>query len=426
MFHKIAIMLAIAMLFLLPSAASSDDLNESLIWKSESFGSAYDMVVSPDGTKLLLYSGDNGKELKLFNIEDGELLFTQTTISSPGKSLFYHPGGENIVVKHPNSIMVLSAADLTIKKTIDFNSEIIYVCFAEYGSKMYVSARDKGLHVFDTEEWELESTIMQYYSYGSDQLPWHFWEIDFTENGRFMAARVKKEEGHNASNYLRIYDLQESKEVILEKLDGYKNKVKIAPDGKDVFVELNRSIEQYDMETGEQEREYNINESINDFDISWDSRYLLVASEQEVMVEVWDYKEKKWLYDYVGNTNMHPVVVTSSRGNNYVCFLEIMGGVYVLGSREMETSVEEIEYDDCMVFPNPCDGVAKLRIESENGGMAEMILVDQLGVERMTKKVEISRGENLISLNLSDVATGLYFLRIERNGSIETIPILKE
>ena len=78
------------------------------------------------------------------------------------------------------------------------------------------------------------------------------------------------------------------------------------------------------------------------------------------------------------------------------------------------TSVEEKQFDEIKVYPNPCsDNLSISGIEKET----DYKLVDQMG--RMVKFGQLNMGLN--QLDLSQFEKGLYFLSI--NGEVEKIVI---
>ena len=70
-------------------------------------------------------------------------------------------------------------------------------------------------------------------------------------------------------------------------------------------------------------------------------------------------------------------------------------------------------YDFFEVFPNPASDQVNLYWKSEISGQSVIELVDLLGRTVITESVAVAEGENSTALNVSTLAEGLYFVRID-------------
>jgi len=79
--------------------------------------------------------------------------------------------------------------------------------------------------------------------------------------------------------------------------------------------------------------------------------------------------------------------------------------------KETENRGEQL----CSVFPNPCEGEARILLRCDGEGYANIDLYSILGrrVKRLVDRYPLQHGKNEIDLTLNSLTTGLYFLKIE-------------
>jgi len=75
------------------------------------------------------------------------------------------------------------------------------------------------------------------------------------------------------------------------------------------------------------------------------------------------------------------------------------------------------------IFPNPANKFINLKIDSQENAMAGFVLVNLQGMAVKRNQHNIVRGENHIRFDVSDVAEGIYLLRVQHGNSISTAKI---
>ncbi len=78
------------------------------------------------------------------------------------------------------------------------------------------------------------------------------------------------------------------------------------------------------------------------------------------------------------------------------------------------------------LFPNPTAGPISLEISSPEVRNLQVVLVDIAGRKLAERAKGLAVGSNLVELDLSDLASGLYLLRLESEGYIESLRVVKQ
>jgi hypothetical protein len=86
-------------------------------------------------------------------------------------------------------------------------------------------------------------------------------------------------------------------------------------------------------------------------------------------------------------------------------------------------SVTDNVFTNTAVFPNPASETVTIEFASTLAGKATMTLVDAKGHSVMTKEITTSTGENSLQINVNEVTSGRYFIRIINANGTATIPV---
>ncbi|MEO8088096.1 MAG: T9SS type A sorting domain-containing protein, partial [Bacteroidota bacterium] len=78
------------------------------------------------------------------------------------------------------------------------------------------------------------------------------------------------------------------------------------------------------------------------------------------------------------------------------------------------------------VFPNPSQGKATLKMHASSAFAANLFLTDGLGRNVFSTEIEVTSGLNMIELDLSTIAKGVYLLRIIGNEQTNQIKLIVE
>ena len=68
------------------------------------------------------------------------------------------------------------------------------------------------------------------------------------------------------------------------------------------------------------------------------------------------------------------------------------------------------------VYPNPVTEQLTLSVQAENAGSGVITIVDALGRQLQTRTVDWNSGFNAIQIDVSDLASGLYFIHYTNAG----------
>jgi len=72
------------------------------------------------------------------------------------------------------------------------------------------------------------------------------------------------------------------------------------------------------------------------------------------------------------------------------------------------------------MYPNPASDRVSMTYEAEGTGEVKVIVVNDMGETVMVNSVNVNAGENLLDVNLSELHSGIYHLRIEDSGKVIT------
>jgi len=77
------------------------------------------------------------------------------------------------------------------------------------------------------------------------------------------------------------------------------------------------------------------------------------------------------------------------------------------------------------VVPNPVQGISKVYITVINGGTANWKVVDNSGVVVMQNNLQLKPGANSLSLDMTRLAAGIYYLNVSGPGISQKVKLQK-
>ncbi|MEM9822158.1 MAG: M36 family metallopeptidase [Bacteroidota bacterium] len=112
-------------------------------------------------------------------------------------------------------------------------------------------------------------------------------------------------------------------------------------------------------------------------------------------------------------------------GGPEVCAKSIGGGTIV--QSKISTSAKDLDrFLDLNVFPNPASQSLYASIKSEEPLALQLSLVAIDGREIMRQKVQSSRAEQLIEIDVSQIPVGMYFLKTQHENAVHVEKIIIE
>lgn len=85
------------------------------------------------------------------------------------------------------------------------------------------------------------------------------------------------------------------------------------------------------------------------------------------------------------------------------------------------TAIESLELSNLQVYPNPSKGFINLSLNLEQAGTVTLDLIDAQGRTVTQSKHSVTNAENLIQMDLSEYADGVYFLKVQQNDMEEFV-----
>ena len=94
---------------------------------------------------------------------------------------------------------------------------------------------------------------------------------------------------------------------------------------------------------------------------------------------------------------------------------------------DFSISVEESPEHSLMisVFPNPVISELSVSLQSEKKRKFQLLMVDMIGNKIRETSFEVSPGANTHTLDVSNLAQGVYFLQVESRGILKTVRFVK-
>lgn len=106
-------------------------------------------------------------------------------------------------------------------------------------------------------------------------------------------------------------------------------------------------------------------------------------------------------------------VATSDYGNNL-----FIDNIWMSAS---PLSMEEATAADLKLFPNPAKDIAQVEFNASNDGDVELNIIDLNGRTVSTVNTTVTAGAQNISLDVSDLPSGVYMVQVRQNDNINTL-----
>ncbi len=127
------------------------------------------------------------------------------------------------------------------------------------------------------------------------------------------------------------------------------------------------------------------------------------------------------IIDYFGTNNYGSIYAASYgrglfRANEY----------FIVGNDENIIDNPSGSNEELKFYPNPVSGIATIEIEADKNRATDYFVFDLNGRTLLTKTVQLSKGNNKISIDMSGLQTGVYFVQVNsENGTRTTKFIVK-
>ncbi|MFA6884504.1 MAG: T9SS type A sorting domain-containing protein, partial [Paludibacteraceae bacterium] len=125
----------------------------------------------------------------------------------------------------------------------------------------------------------------------------------------------------------------------------------------------------------------------------------------------------------LGNTKLAAGTYTSA---DYPNFISGSGKLIVTEGEATGQKELLVEADFTQIVPNPVLKTAWVLLSSERNQLCEIQIVGLDGTLIRRMKEMLRQGENRISVDMDDVAPGMYLLVILREGEVETCKVVKQ
>ncbi|MFM7022823.1 MAG: family 16 glycosylhydrolase [Flavobacteriales bacterium] len=101
--------------------------------------------------------------------------------------------------------------------------------------------------------------------------------------------------------------------------------------------------------------------------------------------------------------------------------------VETIGSAGCSVGVQTLNPSDLLVYPNPAGDHLMIHLNSYNGEESTITLVNAMSQQLLSYSQSLSSGENNITLPLTNIENGVYFLSIQRGEeySVKTVVVMK-
>ncbi len=93
-------------------------------------------------------------------------------------------------------------------------------------------------------------------------------------------------------------------------------------------------------------------------------------------------------------------------------------------SRMINPELVQLSENKLYVFPNPAGFVANLTFKSKVNGNSLITVINQLGSVVLRKTIAINEGDNLRKLDVSSLASGMYYIKMQNGSEIQTAKII--
>jgi hypothetical protein len=96
----------------------------------------------------------------------------------------------------------------------------------------------------------------------------------------------------------------------------------------------------------------------------------------------------------------------------------------VTASKMVNPELVQVSGNKFSVFPNPAGFDANLTFNSKVNGTSVVTVINQLGSVVLKRTIAINEGENVRKLDVSSLASGMYYIKIQNGTEIQTAKIV--
>ena len=92
------------------------------------------------------------------------------------------------------------------------------------------------------------------------------------------------------------------------------------------------------------------------------------------------------------------------------------------------TGVEEsgIDIANVSLYPLPAEDIVNVSLESLNGGINNVLIMDVQGKIVYEEQVTLQKGMNRIEMNIDQLNAGNYFLMLQNNSTSPAVKLIKQ
>jgi len=278
----------------------------------------YSVDVSPDCKMAVTGSWDNS--LKIWNIENGELIKSYYGHSQPVFSVKFSPDGKKLIsCAKDNTVKLWDVEKATVDKTLLGHSSWVYsacfspdgkwvasggadlkiiiwdvesgkkittlnghtkdvrkLVFSKNGNLLASAADDNTIKIWDTKTWTERNTLKGHTN--------EVWSVDFSPNNLYLVSGSR-------DNTIRKWEMSTGKEIFQRtEPTGWVNSVQFSPDGNVILSSSHEQFSLWNATNGEYIKEFRENAgAIYEARFSADSKYVISTYKQAAMV--WDVSE---------------------------------------------------------------------------------------------------------------------------------------
>jgi WD40 repeat protein len=423
--NKLILITATIVAFLIFSPASdAGDYGKDTVWTNPIFGSIKSMDLSPDGSKVAMAIYYNDYYLQLADIATGQV-FLKLEGKDDNPIVKYTPDGKYLVVKTgARDLSVHDAETLEFIQAIEGDFIPVDYCMSKKEDKMFIASWDQGVYIYDTKTWELIKQIKE----TEEGNPIVVWKIDPSSDGKYLAMRVSYTMNVTNQYFFRLYDLQEKTEIYKKLIYGLDD-IYVSPSDSYVFTVVNGegtdnkyTLNQYSFNDATKLKEFETNNTIiGEIDCSIDEKYLVIADIKQGSMLINSIDDGKIIYEYTDFPGANSQVRVTSDNN----FIVSNGRFTKWHARWGGTDVGEEPIED-IIYPNPTNNQATIRIEVPHISHAHLEIFDNQGLLVMVFDHFLNEGVNEIPIDVSSLSNGIYLIRLSSESFSTTYKLIKE
>lgn len=257
--------------------------------------------------------------------------------------------------------------------------------------------------------------------------------IKYTPDGRYfiVANYIREEEQF----YINVIDSQ-SFEIISKIKTGIllpssNPNMKFLPDNRTIMTAEQQRISFYDLESGARTRELFLGEEYFALAIGYSPDLTCLFIQSSIMNKennfgIYDFQtfEQKYRYESEHILKLSYLNVLQ----NYKLLAQSSRGIFYLNDKCNYVSVkDENNPKETIVFPNPANGTVTIEFDLPINSITRIVLTDILGNElEQISNSPMQAGHNTIYWDSTNLAPGIYMIRIESEGYNCVIKLIKE